>query len=46
MRGRRQLNHALHMAALTQVRFRHSEGRAYYERTLADGKTGKKPSGP
>ncbi len=26
MRGSRQLNHALHMAAVTQVRHRHSEG--------------------
>ena len=26
MRGSRQLNHALHMAAVTQVRYRHSEG--------------------
>ena len=31
MRGSRQLNHALHMAAVTQVRHRHSEGRAYYD---------------
>ena len=41
MRGSRQLNHALHMAAVTQVRFRHSEGRAYYDRKVAQGKTGK-----
>ena len=41
MRGNRQLNHALHMAAVTQVRHRHSEGRAYYERKVAAGKTGK-----
>jgi transposase len=41
MRGSRQLNHALHMAAVTQVRHRHSEGRAYYDRKIAEGKTGK-----
>ena len=41
MRGSRQLNHALHMAAVTQVRHRHSEGRAYYDRKVAEGKTGK-----
>ena len=39
MRGSRQLNHALHMAAVTQVRHRHSEGRAYYDRKVAEGKT-------
>lgn len=41
MRGNRQLNHALHMAAITQVRYRHSEGRAYYDRKIAEGKTHK-----
>lgn len=41
MRGSRQLNHALHMAAVTQVRFSHTEGRAFYENKLAQGKTGK-----
>jgi transposase len=41
MRGSRQLNHALHMAAVTQVRHAHSEGRAYYDRKVAEGKTGK-----
>ena len=41
MRGNRQLNHALHMAAITQVRYRHSDGRAYYERKIAEGKTHK-----
>jgi transposase len=28
-RGNRVLNHAIHMAAVTQIRFRHSEGRAF-----------------
>ena len=41
MRGSRQLNHALHMAAVTQVRHRHSQGRAYYDKKVAQGKTGK-----
>jgi transposase len=40
-RGNRRLNHAIHMAAVTQVRHRHSEGRAYYEKKLAEGKTPK-----
>src|ERR687897_445986 len=38
-RGNRRLNHALHIAAVTQIRHRHSPGRAYYERKLAEGKT-------
>ncbi|MDO8388937.1 MAG: transposase [Actinomycetota bacterium] len=38
-RGNRTLNHALHMIAVTQIRFAHSEGRAYYDRKIADGKT-------
>ena len=41
MRGSRQLNHALHMAAVTQVRFSRTQGRGYYERKLAQGKTRK-----
>lgn len=40
-RGNRRLNHALHLAAICQIRQRHSEGRAYYERKLAEGKTNK-----
>jgi transposase len=38
-RGNRRLNHALHIAAITQIRHPHSPGRAYYDRKLADGKT-------
>lgn len=38
-RGNRTLNHALHMIAVAQIRFAHSEGRAYYDRKIADGKT-------
>jgi hypothetical protein len=37
--GDRQLNLALHIAALTQVRMRRSTGRAYYDRKIAEGKT-------
>src|ERR1019366_722418 len=40
-RGNRRINHAIHMAAVTQVRHPTSEGRAYYDRKLAEGKTGK-----
>ena len=40
-RGNRRLNHVIHMAAVTQIRHRHSEGRAFYERKLAEGKSGK-----
>ena len=41
LRGKRQLNHAIHIAAVTQIRHPHSEGRAYYDRKIAEGKTGK-----
>jgi len=37
--GDRQLNYALHIVALTQVRMRASRGRAYYESKIAQGKT-------
>jgi transposase len=38
-RGNRQLNHAIHMAAICQLRQPHSEGRAYFDRRVAEGKT-------
>jgi len=38
-RGNRQLNHALHMAAICQMRQTGSAGRAYVDRRVADGKT-------
>jgi transposase len=41
LRGNRRLNHAIHMAAITQIRHKHSEGRAYYDRKIAAGKTHK-----
>ncbi len=40
-RGNRRLNHAVHMAAVTQVGQRHSDGRAYYDKKVAEGKTAK-----
>jgi transposase len=40
-RGNRRINHAIHMAAVTQVRQPHSEGRAYFGKKLAEGKTRK-----
>ena len=39
LRGNRRLNHAIHMAAVTPLRHKHSAGRAYYERKLTEGKT-------
>jgi hypothetical protein len=41
LRGNRRVNHAIHMAAITQIRHRHSDGRAYYDRKVAEGKTHK-----
>jgi transposase len=40
-RGNRRLNHAIHMAAVTQIRYRHTNGRAYYDRKIAEGRSGK-----
>jgi len=41
LRGNRQLNHAMHIIAVTQIRHRHSPGRAFYDRKLEQGKTPK-----
>ena len=41
LRGNRRINHAIHMAAITQLRHKHSEGRAYYDKKVAQGKTHK-----
>jgi transposase len=38
-RGNRQLNHAIHIAAITQIRHAHSPGRAFFDRKVAEGKT-------
>ena len=37
----RRLNHAVHMAAAPRSRQRHSDGRAYYDKKVAEGKTAK-----
>jgi transposase len=41
LRGNRRLNHAVHLAAITWIRHKHSDGRACYQRKLAEGKTRK-----
>ncbi len=41
LRGNRRLNHAIHMAAITQISHAHSGGRAYYQRKIDEGKTHK-----
>jgi len=41
LRGNRRLNHAIHMAAVTQIRYRHTKGRACYDKKIAEGKTPK-----
>lgn len=35
------LNHALHLIAITQLRYPNTERRIFYERKLAEGKTRK-----
>jgi transposase len=40
-RGCRMLNHAIHMAAICQIRQTNSEGRIYFDRRVAEGKTKK-----
>ncbi len=40
-RGNRNLNHALHLAAVCQLRQPHCDGRAYFDRHVAGGKTKK-----
>jgi transposase len=40
MRGNRKLNHAIHMAAVTQIRH-DTPGRVYYDKKLTEGKTKK-----
>ena len=42
-RGNRHLNHALHVAAITQIAH-DTVGRVYFERKLAEGKTARKHS--
>jgi transposase len=40
-RGNRQLNHAIHIVAVTQIRQPDTEGRRCFDRKKAEGKTGK-----
>ena len=40
-RGNRRLNHGLHMAAISQIRQRSSDGRLYFDRKVAEVKTKK-----
>lgn len=40
-RGNRQLNHAIHIAAITQIRYAHTDGRKLFDRKVAEGKTKK-----
>lgn len=40
-RGNRMLNHAIHLIAITQLRYPDTEGRVFYERKLEEGKTRK-----
>jgi transposase len=39
-RGNRKINHALHVAAICQLRY-DGEGRSYYDRKIAEGKSSK-----
>ena len=39
--GNRRINHALHMMAVTQIRYPGTPGRIYYERKRTEGKTPK-----
>jgi Transposase/Transposase IS116/IS110/IS902 family len=41
LRGNRRVNHAIHMAAISQIRHKRSDGRAYYDKKMAEGKTHK-----
>ena len=40
-RGNRRINHAVRTAAITQIRYPHSQGRACHDKKLAGGKTPK-----
>ena len=40
-RGNRTLNHAIHIVAVTQLRYAHSPGRAFYDRKRSEGQTGR-----
>ena len=36
------MNHAIHIAAVTQIRHAHSPGRAFYDRKRAEGKSSRR----
>ena len=38
-RGNRTLNYAIHIVAVGQIRQTHSDGRAFYDRKIKEGKT-------
>jgi transposase len=40
-RGNRRINHAAHMTAVTQIRYPGTEGRAYFDKKITEGKTAK-----
>jgi transposase len=40
-RGNRKLDHAIHLSAICQIRPPHSDGRAYFDRKVTEGKTKK-----
>ena len=40
-KGNRMLNHALHLIAITQLRYPDTQGRRFYEQKLIEGKTSK-----
>jgi transposase len=41
LRGNRRINHAIHIAAINWIRHKHSQGRGYYDKKIAEGKTRK-----
>ena len=41
LRGNRKLNHAIHMVAVSQIRYSDTPGRVYYDKKRAAGKTKK-----
>jgi len=46
LRGNRRLNHAIQMAAITQIRRKHSEGRAYYDKKTPTARHPKRRCAP
>ena len=46
LRGNRRVNHAIHMAAITQIRHSHSDGRARYDKKSPKERLIRRRSGP